>query len=350
MEEKENKGEVQEIIVDRGQNPIRIDLFLFNRLEHATRNKIQSAIKDGLVTVNGGNIKSNYKVRPQDKILLEMKYKEDASGEVLPEDLPLDIIYEDQDLLVLNKEPGMVVHPGISNSSGTLVNALSHYLKVNELPILPGNTPDRAGLVHRIDKNTTGLLVIAKNTDTLTHLAKQFFDHTVKREYISLVWGNFDEVKGTYEGHIDRHPKNRKFRAVYPDGSKGKHAITHYEVLEDMFYVSLVKCTLETGRTHQIRVHMSHFGHPVFNDDSYGGDRVVKGTVFTKYKQFVQNCFNMLPRHALHAKTLGFVHPRTGEEMIFEIPVPDDFMAVIDKWRNYLSGRKKILENEFDQE
>lgn len=345
----ENQSEIKEIKVDKGQTPLRIDLFLFNRMENATRSKIQGGIRDGLITVNDEVVKPNYKVRPLDRIKMVMDFKEGPSGEVIPEDIPLDIIFEDEDLLVLQKPPGMVVHPGISNYSGTLVNALTHYLKVHDLPVLPGNKPDRAGLVHRIDKNTTGLLVIAKTTEALTHLAKQFYDHTVKREYISLVWGNFDETEGTYEGHIDRDPKHRKKRAVFADGSKGKHAITHYEVLEDMYYVSLVKCRLETGRTHQIRVHMSHYGHPVFNDEDYGGDRVVKGTVFTKYKQFVQNCFNLLPRQALHAKSLGFIHPRSGEEMFFESELPEDFIAVVDKWRNYVSGRRKTLEHEFDQ-
>lgn len=343
-----NHSETREIIVDKGQAPLRIDVFLLNRMEYATRNRIQSAIKEGLITVNDETVKPNYKVRPLDRIKMVMEYKDGHSGEIVPEDIPLDIVYEDEYLLVLNKEPGMVVHPGISNYSGTLVNALTHYLKISELPVLPGNTPDRAGLVHRIDKNTTGLLVIAKTTDTLSHLAKQFFDHSVKREYVSLVWGNFDETSGTYEGNIDRHPKNRKKRAVFEDGSKGKHAVTHFEVLEDMYYVSLVKCHLETGRTHQIRVHMSHFGHPVFNDEAYGGDRIVKGTVFSKYRQFVQNCFNMLPRHALHARSLGFVHPVTGEELFFEVDMPDDFKAVVDKWRKYVSGRRKNLEHEFE--
>jgi len=339
---------MQEIIVDRGQTPIRLDLFIFNKMEFVTRNKIQQAIKNGKVTVNDLEVKPNYKVRPLDKIVMEVPAKSDGQGKLIPEDIPLNIVYEDDDLMIVNKEAGMVVHPGISNHSGTLVNALSYYLQNDDLPVLEGNNEDRAGLVHRIDKNTTGLLVIAKNNDTLSHLAKQFFDHTVKREYVSLVWGNFDEMKGTYEGHIDRHPKHRKIRAVFPDGLKGKHAITHFEVLEDFYYVSLVKCTLETGRTHQIRVHMSHFGHPVFNDGDYGGDKVVKGTVFTKYKQFVHNCFGMLPRQALHARTLGFIHPTTGEEMLFEAPVPEDFHNVVEKWRNYLSGRKKTLENEFE--
>lgn len=348
MEKQENLNIVSQLItVDKGQSPLRIDVFLLNKLEFVTRNRIQSAIKEGKVLVNDQQVKPNYKVRPLDSILLEMPGNKAENESVIPEDIPLKIIYEDEDLLVLDKEPGMVVHPGISNHSGTLVNALSFYLKDDDLPVLEGNKSDRAGLVHRIDKNTTGLLVIAKNDDTLSHLAKQFFDHTVKREYISLVWGNFDEPKGTLTGNIDRHPKHRKNRAVFPDGEKGKHAVTHYEVVEDFYYVSLVKCRLETGRTHQIRVHMSHFGHPVFNDSDYGGDQIIKGTVFTKYKQFVHNCFNMFPRQALHAKSLGFIHPRTGEEMNFEIPLPEDFAAVVDKWRNYLSGRKKSLENEF---
>ena len=340
--------EIQEIVVDKGQTPIRIDLFLFNKLEFVTRNKIQQAIRDGQVLVNEESVKPNYKVRPADLIRLTFERREGSGGEVLPEDIPLKVVYEDEDILVINKEPGMVVHPGISNYSGTLVNALTHYFKLHDLPVLPGNSPDRAGLVHRIDKNTTGLLVIAKNDFCLSHLAKQFFDHTVDREYIALVWGNFEERSGTITGHIDRDPKHRKKRAVFTDGSKGKHAITHYEVVEDFYYVTLVKCRLETGRTHQIRVHMAHLGHPVFNDEDYGGDTVVKGTIFTKYKQFVQNCFTMLPRQALHARSLGFIHPRSGKNMFFEVPLPDDFEAVVDKWRKYLTGRKKTLENEFE--
>lgn len=347
--EEQKAGEItvqyQTLIVDKGQSPMRVDHFLINRLENVTRNKLQNAMKEGRVLVNEVAVKPNYKIKPLDVIRFDLQYKSDF-GELLPEDIPLNIVYEDADVLIINKDHGMVVHPGISNASGTLVNAITHYLSTDNLPVLPGNSKDRAGLVHRIDKNTTGLIVIAKNDESLTFLAKQFLDHTIQRTYIALVWGNFEEKSGTIRGHIDRHPKNRRLRAVFPDGSKGKHAVTHYEVIEDLYYVSLIKCRLETGRTHQIRVHMAHQGHPLFNDETYGGDEIIKGTVFTKYKQFVKNCFHMMPRHALHATSLGFVHPRTGENMYFECPLPDDFTALVDKWRNYLIYRKNVMDND----
>ncbi len=335
----------QTLIVDKGQSPMRVDLFLINRLESVTRNKLQAAIKEGRVLVNDLAVKPNYKIKPLDIIQFDLQGKNDF-GELEPEDIPLNIVYEDEDLMVINKDHGMVVHPGISNSSGTLVNAITHYLRSDELPVLPGNSKDRAGLVHRIDKNTTGLIVIAKNDESLTFLAKQFLAHTVQRTYLALVWGNFDERSGTIRGNIDRHPKNRRLRAVFADGSKGKHAVTHFEVVEDLYYVSLIKCRLETGRTHQIRVHMAHQGHPLFNDEVYGGDQIIKGTVFTKYRQFVKNCFDMMPRHALHATSLGFVHPKTGEQMHFECPLPDDFNALINKWRNYITYRKNVLDDD----
>lgn len=342
---EETTIEFQTLIVDKGQSPMRIDHFLINRLESLTRNKLQNAMKEGRVLVNDIAVKPNYKIKPLDVIRFDIQNKGDF-GELEGEDLPLDVIYEDEDLMVINKDHGMVVHPGISNPTGTLVNAITHYLRSDNLPVLPGNSKDRAGLVHRIDKNTTGLLVIAKNDESLTFLAKQFLDHTVQRTYIALVWGNFDEKSGTIRGNIDRHPKNRRLRAVFADGSKGKHAVTHFEVIEDLYYVSLVKCRLETGRTHQIRVHMAHIGHPLFNDETYGGDQIIKGTIFTKYKQFVKNSFEIMPRHALHATSLGFVHPRTGQQMHFECPLPDDFEALILKWRNYITYRKTVLDED----
>lgn len=326
--------------VDPGQSTVRIDKFVFDRMEQISRNRIQNAIKAGAIQVNGKLVKANYKVRPNDIIKVILPKPPVDQYEVIPEDIPLDIRYEDADLMVVYKEPGMVVHPGVGNYTGTLVNALSYYFKKTDLPLMEGNSLDRPGLVHRIDKNTSGLLVIAKTEFAMTHLAGQFFDHSIEREYIALVWGNFDEPAGTIRGNIGRHPRERKKMYVFPDDEGGKHAVTHYKVLEDLYYVSLVKCNLETGRTHQIRVHMSHIGHPLFNDERYGGDRVVKGTVFSKYKQFVGNCFDMLPRHALHARSLGFVHPRTKEFIKFEADAPEDFQATVEKWRGYLQARK----------
>lgn len=327
------------IITDPGQSPIRIDKFLMDRLERVTRNKLQNAIKAGAVIVDGKEVKSNYKVKPRQTISILLD-KPSAEFEVIPEDIPLNIQYEDDDLLVLYKEPGMVVHPGMGNKNGTLVNALAYYFK-NTLPVMEGNDPDRPGLVHRIDKNTSGLLVIAKNDFAMTSLAKQFFDHTIERKYVAIIWGSFDDREGTITGDIGRHPRDRKQMTVVEDGEEGKHAVTHYKVIDDLYYVSLIECQLETGRTHQIRVHMKHMGHPLFNDERYGGDKVVKGTVFSKYKQFVMNCFEMIPRHALHAKSLGFVHPRTKEKMFFDSPMPTDMEEVMNKWRNYVSSRSQ---------
>lgn len=328
------------IQVDPGQSPVRIDKFVFEKMEQTSRNRIQNAIKAGAVLVNTKLVKSNYKVRPNDSIKVILPKPPIDQYEIGPEDIPLDIRYEDDDILVIYKAPGMVVHPGVGNYTGTLVNALVFYFKKTALPLLEGNRLDRPGLVHRIDKNTSGLLVIAKTDFAMTHLAGQFFDHSIEREYIAIVWGNFEEESGTIQGNIGRHPRERKKMAVFQDDEGGKHAVTHYEVIEDLYYVSLVKCKLETGRTHQIRVHMSHIGHPIFNDDRYGGDRIVKGTVFSKYKQFVGNCFDMLPRHALHARSLGFIHPVKKEFMKYEADAPEDFIATLDKWRGYLGSRK----------
>ncbi len=327
--------------VDPKQSSIRIDKYIFGKLEKVTRTRIQRAIKSNAVLVNGKKIKSNYKVRPNDLILIVLPEEPREKKYAEPEDIPLDIRYEDEHVIVLHKPAGMVVHPGSGNYSGTLVNGLSFYLQnLKQLPTLPGNDLSRPGLVHRIDKDTTGLMVIAKTHSAMTHLAQQFFDHKIHREYVALVWGNFDEEKGVIEGHIGRDIRSRIKMAVYPDGDIGKHAITHYEVLEDLYYVSLIKCILETGRTHQIRVHMAHKNHPIFSDERYGGSTIVKGTVFSKYKQFVHNIFKLCPRQALHAHSLGFVHPESGEMMRFESELPDDMQQVLDKWRHYVTYQK----------
>jgi 23S rRNA pseudouridine1911/1915/1917 synthase len=328
------------LTVDRGQEPLRIDRFLQNRIENASRNKIQQAIDQGLVTVNGDPIKSNYKIRPGDQILF---YSESTAEnfEVVPEPLDLDIRYEDEDVMIIDKKPGMVVHPGCGNYRGTVVNGIAWHLKQQQ-PHLTEHELPRFGLVHRIDKNTSGLLLLAKTEKASLDLANQFYDHTVDRLYNALVWGDFDEDEGTVTGHVGRHQRFRKIMDVYPDGEHGKEATTHFKVLERFRYVTLVECKLETGRTHQIRVHMQHIGHPLFNDDTYGGDRIVKGTVYSKYKAFVENCFALCPRHALHARTLGFTHPRSRQRMHFSSELPADMEAVIAKWRGY--SQHKVLE------
>ncbi len=329
-------------VIDKGQEPMRIDKWLQIRIEGATRNKLQQAIDDGFVTVNGKNIKTNYKVKANDEILV-VTYVNPEYSELKAENIPLNIVFEDEDVLVINKVPNMVVHPGVGNHSGTLLNGVAYHL-LQQNPNLNEDELPRYGLVHRIDKNTTGLIVLAKNAASASHLAKQFFNHTVSRKYNALVWGDVKEDTGTITGNIARHEQFRKMFAVYPEGEKGKHAITHYKVLERMNYVTLVECVLETGRTHQIRVHMKYMGHTLFNDWEYGGDRILKGTIYTKYKQFVDNCFEICPRCALHAKTLGFIHPRTEKEMFFEAPLPDDMTNVIDKWRRYVGNRPLVDE------
>lgn len=321
------------ITTDRRQEPLRIDKFLVNRIEKATRNKIQQAAEAGLILVNDKPVKSNYRVKANDHIVVYSS-KSPETTEIIPEPIPLNIIYEDEDLLLVNKPAGMVVHPGCGNYTGTLVNGLAYYLK--EDPSATEPAIPRFGLVHRIDKNTSGILVVGKSEKAMNDLAKQFFDHTIRRRYLALVWGDFEDEEGTVIAHVGRHQRFRKIMDAYPEGEYGKEAITHYRVLEKMGYVTLIECRLETGRTHQIRVHMQHIGHPLFNDDTYGGDRIVKGTVFSKYKQFVENCFSIMPRHALHAQSLGFIHPRTRREMYFESELPEDFTAVLDKWRNYV--------------
>lgn len=319
-------------VADKGQSPLRVDKYLMNKVENATRNKIQKSAKDGNIYVNDVVVKQNYKVKAGDVVTVLFEH---PPYEMLltPEDLPIDIVYEDDDVLVVNKAPGMVVHPGHGNYSGTLINALTFHFDN-----LPNNSSNRPGLVHRIDKDTSGLLVVAKTEEAMTHLSRQFFNKTTQREYIALVWGDVKEDNGTVEGHIGRHPKNRLQNTVFlgdDADEKGKPAVTHYNVLERFGYVTLLSCRLETGRTHQIRVHLKHIGHTLFNDERYGGEKILKGTTFSKYKQFVDNCFKILPRQALHARTLGFEHPTTGASLKFEAPIPNDMEACIEKWRVY---------------
>lgn len=321
--------------VDKGQEPLRIDKFLTARMENGSRSKVQKAIENKMVLVNNHFIQPNYKIKPQDYIII-FSYKEIVGEEIIPEELPLNIAYEDEAVMLVNKEPGMVVHPGSGNYSGTLINGVAWHLRQQNNLITEESLP-RFGLVHRIDKNTSGLLVIAKTDEAVASLLKQFFKHQVYRRYQALVWGDVKENEGTIHAHVGRHKRFRKLFDAYPEGDYGKEAITHYKVLERFGYVTLIECRLETGRTHQIRVHMQHIGHPLFNDDFYGGDRIVKGTVYSKYKQFVENCFETCPRHALHAKTLGFQHPLTKEQVLFDSELPDDMKMVIEKWRKYVS-------------
>lgn len=321
-------------VVDRGQNSMRIDKYLVNYIENSTRNKVQQTIKADNVLVNNSPVKSNYKVKPNDIISVVLAHPP-RENNIIPQNIPLNIVYEDEDLLVVNKEAGMVVHPGFGNFEGTLINALAYHF--NQLPYFQNDLDKRPGLVHRIDKDTSGLLVIAKNEFAMNFLAKQFFNKTTQRVYHALVWGNFEEDEGTITGHIGRDIKDRMQMSVFPDGTHGKHAVTHYKVLERLRYVTLIECTLETGRTHQIRAHMKYIGHILFNDARYGGNQVLKGTTFSKYKQFVENCFQIIPRQALHAKTLGFIHPTTKKEMFFEVDLPEDMQKVLEKWRTYIN-------------
>ncbi len=321
--------------VDKGQSPLRLDKYLAIKMQNSSRSKIQAAADEGQLLVNGTPQKSSYKVRPDDVVTIVMS-RPKFRNEIIAEDIPLDVVYEDDDLLIVNKEAGMVVHPGHGNYRGTLVNALTHHLKGLELV---EDSDMRAGLVHRIDKNTSGLLVVAKTEHAHTHLAKQFFDHTIRRRYVAMVWGNIEEDEGTIRGNIGRSPKDRLRMHVFEDGSDGKHAVTHFRVLQRFGYVTLVECHLETGRTHQIRIHMAWQGHPLFNDERYGGDKILKGTTFSKYKQFVENAFSIMPRQALHAASLGFVHPETGEDIFYECDLPQDFVTLISKWESYASNR-----------
>lgn len=330
MDDKE-LHEHYNFVVDKGQQPLRIDKYLMNFVENATRNKIQAAAKSGHIVVNDIVVKPNYKVKPND--IIQVLFEHPPYEYLLvPENIPLDIVFEDDDLLVVNKPAGMVVHPGHGNYSGTLINALTFHFDN-----LPNNSSNRPGLVHRIDKDTSGLLVVAKTEQAMTHLSAQFKAKTSTRSYVALVWGHIEEEQGTIEGHIGRHPKNRLQNTVFfgDEIDKGKPAVTHFEVMERLGYVTLVRCSLETGRTHQIRVHMKHIGHTLFNDERYGGEKILKGTTFTKYKQFVDNCFKILPRQALHAQTLGFVHPTTNDVMSFSCDLPSDMTQCIEKWRAY---------------
>ncbi|NOT38602.1 MAG: RluA family pseudouridine synthase [Saprospiraceae bacterium] len=334
--QEEPEFDRKEFTITDGQTPLRLDLFLSEKLAQVSRNKIQNSIIAELITVNGRPVKSNYKIRPKDQIEIVFP-KSTVPDHVIPQDIPLDIIYEDDDLMVINKPAGMVVHPAPGNYEGTLANALAYYLKKGTQKL----DNERLGLVHRIDKETSGLLLVAKSDLAATHLSSQFYHHTIQREYWALVWGTPAENSGTITGNVGRDPKNRQRMTIFEDPEMGKHAVTHYEIIESFYYTSLLKCKLETGRTHQIRIHMKHFRHPLFNDERYDGDRIHKGTIFTKYKQFVQNCFKMLPRFALHARSLGFIHPTTNKKMFFEVDPPNDFLELVDKWRKYMETKKE---------
>ena len=341
--EEEEEGQASEmyehhrIEADNGQNLLRVDKFLMSRLPNASRTKIQEAADAGNILVNGKAVKSSYKVKPKDIVSVVMAYPR-REIEIIPENIPLNIVYEDDDLMVVNKPAGMVVHPSYGHYTGTLVNALAWHLKGN--PLFKENDP-RPGLVHRIDKDTSGLLVIAKTEEAKTKLSSQFFHKTSSRKYVAVCWGNLENDNGTIIGNIGRSISNRKIMGVFPEGSDyGKHAVTHYHVLERLGYVNVVECVLETGRTHQIRAHFKSIRHPLFNDPEYGGNEILKGTTFTKYKQFVQNCFALCPRQALHAKTLGFEHPGTGEWMDFNSEIPQDIQQLIEKWRGYVANRE----------
>jgi 23S rRNA pseudouridine1911/1915/1917 synthase len=332
-QDSEDLYEHHRIEADPGQNPLRVDKFLTNRLLNASRNRIQNAAKAGSIMVNGISVKSNYKVKAADVVTVVLAYPP-RDKTLQPENIPLNIVFEDDSIVIVNKEPGMVVHPGYNNHEGTLVNALMYHF--NSLPTMEGNDETRPGLVHRIDKDTSGLLLISKDDVGMTFLAKQFFDHSINRTYWALVWGDVEEEEGTITSYLGRSLKDRKIMYSYEDENEGKLAITHYKVLERYHYATLVECKLETGRTHQIRVHMRSIGHPIFNDQTYGGDRLVSGPQYTKYKQFIDNCFTIMPRQALHAKTLGFIHPETKKKVLFDSQLPDDFQGVIDKWNHYV--------------
>ena len=336
--ENDDLYEHYRFVASVGQAPLRVDKFLMNFIENATRNKIQQAAKAGNILVNDIAVKQNYKVKPHDIVRVVLAHPPHENL-LVAEDIPLDIIYEDDEVIVVNKPAGMVVHPGHGNYSGTLVNGLIHHIEN-----LPTNSNERPGLVHRIDKDTSGLLVVAKTEFAMANLSRQFFDRTTERLYYAMVWGNIEEDEGTIEGNIGRSLKNRLQMSVFPDGEFGKHAVTHFKVLERLTYVTLVQCKLETGRTHQIRAHFKHIGHTLFSDERYGGNEILKGTTFTKYKQFVQNCFKVLPRQALHAKTLGFTHPKTGEFLQFNSEIPKDISECLDKWRNYSENSKNEID------
>ncbi|MDD3741409.1 MAG: RluA family pseudouridine synthase [Bacteroidales bacterium] len=341
VNEESEQSELYEhhrLVIELGQKMMRLDKYLVSRLPSTSRNRIQNASEAGNILVNGNSAKNSYKVKPGDVVSIVLSYPK-SEFELVPENIPLDIVYEDDDLIIVNKKAGMVVHPAFGHFEGTLVHALAY--RFQNLPMFEGKDV-RPGLIHRIDKDTSGILVIAKSDIALNKLARQFFDHTCKRSYQALVWGNLSDDTGTITGNIGRSLKNRKVMDVFPEGDYGKEAITHYKVLERLGYVNLVECRLETGRTHQIRAHFKSIGHPLFNDADYGGDKILKGTTFTKYKQFVDNCFKILPRQALHAKSLGFIHPVTGKEVYFDSELPQDMHDCINKWRNYTSGREDM--------
>ena len=342
-EQSEGTDELYErltIIIDKGQEPLRLDKFLTARIENASRNKVQQAIESGRVLVNGKKIQANHKIKPGEEVVVYSD-REVHSEEIVPENIPLNIVFEDDEILIISKPVGMVVHPASGNYTGTLVNGVAYHLLQQNKDLTPTELP-RYGLVHRIDKNTSGLMVLAKTSRAVASLAKQFFDHTMYRQYVALVWGDVKDDAGTVVAHVGRHKRFRKMFDAYPDGEYGKYAVTHYRVLERFGYVTMIQCELETGRTHQIRVHMQHIGHPLFNDELYGGDKIVKGTVFTKYRQFVENAFAICPRHALHAKTIGFIHPKSRQEVRFDSELPEDMTAVIQKWRDYSSNKLKL--------
>ena len=342
-EQSEGTDELYErltIIIDKGQEPLRLDKFLTARIENASRNKVQQAIESGRVLVNGKKIQANHKIKPGEEVVVYSD-REVHSEEIVPENIPLNIVFEDDEILIISKPVGMVVHPASGNYTGTLVNGVAYHLLQQNKDLTPTELP-RYGLVHRIDKNTSGLMVLAKTSRAVASLAKQFFDHTMYRQYVARVWGDVKDDAGTVVAHVGRHKRFRKMFDAYPDGEYGKYAVTHYRVLERFGYVTMIQCELETGRTHQIRVHMQHIGHPLFNDELYGGDKIVKGTVFTKYRQFVENAFAICPRHALHAKTIGFIHPKSRQEVRFDSELPEDMTAVIQKWRDYSSNKLKL--------
>ena len=342
-EQSEGTDELYErltIIIDKGQEPLRLDKFLTARIENASRNKVQQAIESGRVLVNGKKIQANHKIKPGEEVVVYSD-REVHSEEIVPENIPLNIVFEDDEILIISKPVGMVVHPASGNYTGTLVNGVAYHLLQQNKDLTPTELP-RYGLVHRIDKNTSGLMVLAKTSRAVASLAKQFFDHTMHRQYVALVWGDVKDDAGTVVAHVGRHKRFRKMFDAYPDGEYGKYAVTHYRVLERFGYVTMIQCELETGRTHQIRVHMQHISHPLFNDELYGGDKIVKGTVFTKYRQFVENAFAICPRHALHAKTIGFIHPKSRQEVRFDSELPEDMTAVIQKWRDYSSNKLKL--------
>ncbi len=339
-DEDEELYEVQEIVVDPKQSAVRIDKFVTDKLPRVSRNRVQNGIRSGSIRVDGEQVKPNHKLSPGERITVVLPRHGDREEGLQAENIPLDIRYEDEALLIVHKPPGMVVHPGVGNPDGTLVNALAYYLRHDDIPVLPGNDNDRVGLVHRIDKDTSGLLVIAKTEAAMSSLARQFFDHSIDRTYQAIVWGAPDPAEGTIDRNIGRHPRLRQNYTVFDEEEEGRHAITHYRTLEDLYYVSLCELKLETGRTHQIRVHMKSTGNPVFQDGKYGGDRIVKGTVYSKFKTFVEHCFALCPRQALHAKSIGFIHPTTKAYVHFDSELPEDMQSALDRWRNYVGHRR----------